>query len=213
MSSTELKLTAVWTGTTPPPATLKLSDYTLPIEGEMPKGYFSALYGNRVAYAALGEILTDAQKKGLYYSTATVTVALKKERKPGVIHLQDIGESNGGLVNLTRVSKEVTAEIAAIYKQSMAHAGATTAGHNETETGMDQMDWRKPFRFMPERLELLPQVFDLLECDVLVHPVKLSVSMADTVHHVATLMLGEVEVVSAEPNRFEVGPHPDKILF
>ena len=31
--------------------------------------------------------------------------------------------------------------------------------------------------------------------------------------HVASLMLDEVTVISAEPNRFEVGPHPDKIEF
>ena len=30
---------------------------------------------------------------------------------------------------------------------------------------------------------------------------------------IASLMLDDVTVVSVEPNRFEVGPHPDKIEF
>lgn len=214
MSSTELKLTAVWTGSTPPPSTLKLTDYKLPIVGDLPAGYFNALYGNRAAYSALGELLTDAQNKGLFFSTAVVTVALKKERKPGVVHIQDLTENTGGMVNLTRVSKEVVAEIAAIYKDCLVHSdGGCGLPEKPDDTVVDNMDWRKPFRFMPNRLEHIPEVFDLLQCEVLVHPVRFSTSAADTIHHVASLLLDEVTVISAEPNRFEVGPHPDKIMF
>lgn len=208
MSSTELTLTAVWTGSNPPPSTLKLTDYKLPIVGDLPDGYFNALYGNRAAYSALGELLTDAQNKGLFLSTAELTVALNKERKPGVFHMQDISENGGGMVNLTRVSKEVVAGIAAIYKQYLTRSDG---GCDLPKKSDNSIDWRKPFRFMPNRLALIPQVFELLQCEVLVHPVRFSISRSDTIHHIASFRLDEVNVIRITPDRHSVGPHPDEI--
>ena len=214
MSSTELKLTAVWTGSNPPPSTLKLTDYKLPIVGDLPAGYFNALYGNRAAYSALGELLTDAQNKGLFFSTAVVTVALKKERKPGVVHIQDLTENTGGMVNLTRVSKEVVAEIAAIYKDCLVHSdGGCGLPEKPDDTVVDNMDWRKPFRFMPECPEHLPVVFDLLQCSVLVHPVAFTTTPEGKHHFIASFDPERITILDAQPNRHEIGPHPDKIIL
>jgi hypothetical protein len=152
--------------------------------------------------------------KGCFSPLRWLPWPLKKERKPGVVHLQDLTENTGGMVNLTRVSKEVVAEIAAIYKDCLVDSdGGCGIPDKVDESILDSMDWRKPFRFMPDRLEHIPEVFELLQCEVLVHPVRFSTSLADTIHHVASLLLDEVTVISAEPNRFEVGPHPDKIEF
>jgi len=66
---------------------------------------------------ALGELLAQAQKAGHYFSTATITVGIETPRKPGVVHLEDLGEDSGTqFVNLSRVSKEVVSEVADIYR-------------------------------------------------------------------------------------------------
>ena len=149
MEYTEVKLIAVWSGPKAPPSQLKLSDYKLPVAGRMPKNYFNALYGNRNAYMALGELLAQAQKSGHYFSTATITVGIETPRKPGEVHLEDIGEYTGAqFVNLSRVSKEVVSEVADIYRTCSAFKNLPD----------DEVDWRKPFRFMPECPEHLPVV-------------------------------------------------------
>jgi hypothetical protein len=204
MDYTEVKLIAVWSGPKAPPSQLKLSDYRLPVTGRIPKNYFNALYGNRNAYMALGEILTQAQKAGHYFSTATITLGLETSRKPGVVHLQDLGEENGAkFVNLSRVSKEVVTEVADIYR-------ACNSFKNRFE---DEVDWRKPFRFMPECPEHLPAVFDLLQCSVLVHPVTFETTAEGKHHFIASFDPERVKILDAQPNRHEIGPHPEQIVF
>ncbi len=147
MDYTEVKLIAVWSGPKAPPSQLKLSDYKLPVAGRMPKNYFNALYGNRNAYMALGELLSQAQKAGHYFSTATITVGIETPRKPGVVHLEDLGEESGTqFVNLSRVSKEVVSEVADIYRACSAFKKMPEG----------EIDWRKPFRFMPECQNICP---------------------------------------------------------
>ncbi|WP_341237850.1 hypothetical protein [uncultured Limnobacter sp.] len=204
MEYTEVKLIAVWSGPQAPPSQLKLSDYKLPVAGRMPKNYFNALYGNRNAYMALGELLAQAQKSGHYFSTATITVGIETPRKPGVVHLEDIGEETGAqFVNLSRVSKEVVSEVADIYRTCSAFKNLPD----------DEVDWRKPFRFMPECPEHLPVVFDLLQCSVLVHPVAFTTTPEGKHHFIASFDPERITILDAQPNRHEIGPHPDKIIL
>ena len=204
MDYTEVKLIAVWSGPKAPPSQLKLSDYKLPVAGRIPKNFFNALYGNRNAYMALGELLAQAQKAGHYFSTATITVGIETPRKPGVVHLEDLGEDSGTpFVNLSRVSKEVVSEVADIYR-------ACSVFKKMPE---DEIDWRKPFRFMPECPEHLPVVFDLLQCSVLVHPVAFTTTPAGKHHFIASFDPAQVKILDAQPNRHEIGPHPEQIVF
>lgn len=205
MDYTEVKLIAVWSGPKAPPSQLRLSDYQLPIAGDLPKHYFNALYGNRNAYMALGELLAQAQRIGHYFSTATVTVGIETPRKAGVVHLEDIGEdSSAQFINLSRVSKEVVAAVADIYR---------TCGAFERLAHEEEVDWRKPFRFMPECLEHLPAVFDLLKCSVLVHPVGFSTTPTGKHHFIASFDPAQIKILDVQPNRHEIGPHPDEILY
>lgn len=205
MDYTEVKLIAVWTGKKPPPSQLKLADYTLPVDGRMPKNYLNVLYGNRNAYLALGELLADAQRQEHFFSTATVTVGLETPRVPGVVHLNDIrNESAAQFVNLSRVSKEVLSAVADLYR----NCSALKILANE-----DEIDWRKPFRFMPQCLEHLPDVFDLLKCSVLVHPVSLTTTPKGKHHFIASFDPRQVKILDVQPNRHEIGPHPDTVIF
>ena len=204
MDYTEVKLIAVWSGPKAPPSQLKLSDYKLPVAGRMPKNYFNALYGNRNDYMALGELLSQAQKAGHYFSTATITVGIETPRKPGVVHLEDLGEKSGTqFVNLSRVSKEVVSEVADIYRACSAFKKMPEG----------EIDWRKPFRFMPECPEHLPVVFDLLQCSVLVHPVAFTTTPEGKHHFIASFDPDRVKILDAQPNRHEIGPHPEQIVF
>lgn len=204
MEYNEVKLIAVWSGPKAPPSQLKLSDYELPIEGNLPKRYFNALYGNRNAYMALGELLSQAQRNGHYFSTATVTVGIESPRKQGVVHLEDIGEdASAQFVNLSRVSKEVISAVADIYRVCGAFKHLPEG----------EIDWRKPHRFMPECTEHIPAVFDLLNCSVLVHPVAFSTTQPGKHHFVASFDPAQVKVLDVQPNRHEIGPHPELIVY
>jgi hypothetical protein len=77
----------------------------------------------------------------------------------------------------------------------------------------DEVDWRKPFRFMPECLEHLPAVFDLLKCSVLVHPVGFSTTPPGKHHFIASFDPERIKIIDAQPNRHEIGPHPDEIVY
>lgn len=205
MDYTEVKLIAVWTGKKPPPSQLKLSDYKLPIDGRMPQNYINVLYGNRNAYLALGELLAEAQRQEHFFSTATVTVGLDTPRTPGVVHLDDIGaESAAQFINLSRVSKEVVSAVADVYRNCSA---LKNLAHE------DEIDWRKPFRFMPHCLEHLPAVFDLLKCAVLVHPVSMTSTPRGKHHFIASFDPHHTKILDVQPNKHEIGPHPDTVIF
>lgn len=214
--SYELKLTAVWMGDKPPAEELKLTDYALPVLGANTPGLFHALYGNRSAYMALGELLRDAQLKRKYYSTATVTLRVRESVKTGVVHLEDIQAGRTGMINLSRVSKEVMHELASIYQSIYApqYSGADEEELDEgTRKLLESTDWRKPHRFMPDHLEGLNEVFNRLQPDVLIHPVRFITTPEDKQHFIASFKLDEIEIVDVKPNLFEVGPHPKKIVW
>jgi hypothetical protein len=75
------------------------------------------------------------------------------------------------------------------------------------------MDWRRPFRFMPTYLEKLPEVFSLLQCTVLVHPVRFTCTPEGKFHYIAAIPKNCVHIVSATPNSHEVGEHPSRIVL
>lgn len=202
-SSETIKLTTVRVSSHKPGDEAPLGEYSIDIGKDLP--YFHALYGNRTAYMALGEILRLAQAENQFFASASMTLEVSGFKRVGVLHGEDLESDLRGVINLSRVSKDVAHMVAELYQKDRQD-------HPELEK-LSNSDWRKPFRYMPDQIHLLPQVFDLFGCEVLVHPVRLPSTPFGSHHFIASVRLDKAKVVAVEPNLFEPGPHPKLIKF